>query len=53
MALKSTLFAALFLLVRRAYPRYRYDLLMMLCWKSFLPFSLAVISIIVVSKCIF
>nr|QOZ40951.1 NADH dehydrogenase subunit 1 [Berghia stephanieae] len=30
-----------FLLVRGAYPRYRYDLLMMLCWKSFLPFSLA------------
>nr|WBV77013.1 NADH dehydrogenase subunit 1 [Phestilla sp. CUS-2023] len=29
-----------FLLIRSAYPRYRYDLLMMLCWKSFLPFSL-------------
>nr|AOQ30899.1 NADH dehydrogenase subunit 1 [Pleurobranchaea sp. TY-2016] len=29
-----------FLLIRGAYPRYRYDLLMMLCWKSFLPFSL-------------
>nr|BDY26061.1 NADH dehydrogenase subunit 1 [Spurilla braziliana] len=30
-----------FLLVRGAYPRYRYDLLMMLCWKSFLPFALS------------
>jgi len=29
-----------FLLIRGAYPRYRYDLLIMLCWKSFLPFSL-------------
>lgn len=50
LAVKSTLFAALFLLVRRAYPRYRYDLLIMLCWKSFLPFSLAALAIVVVSK---
>lgn len=33
-------FAVLFLLVRGAYPRYRYDLLISLCWKSFLPFVL-------------
>lgn len=50
LALKSTFFACLFLLVRGAYPRYRYDLLMMLCWKSFLPLSLAALSIIVLSK---
>lgn len=31
LALKSTLFASLFLLVRSAYPRYRYDLLIILC----------------------
>nr|UYI30952.1 NADH dehydrogenase subunit 1 [Ceratosoma sp. HG0001] len=38
--------AILFLLVRGAYPRYRYDLLMMLCWKSFLPFSLCALCLI-------
>ena len=30
----------LFLLVRSAFPRYRYDQLMRLGWKVFLPFSL-------------
>nr|YP_010831211.1 NADH dehydrogenase subunit 1 [Elysia viridis]WFF64235.1 NADH dehydrogenase subunit 1 [Elysia viridis] len=50
LTLKSFLFASLFLLVRSAYPRYRYDLLMMLCWKSFLPFSLAALALITVSK---
>nr|YP_010429298.1 NADH dehydrogenase subunit 1 [Goniobranchus leopardus]USQ67477.1 NADH dehydrogenase subunit 1 [Goniobranchus leopardus] len=38
--------AILFLLVRGAYPRFRYDLLMMLCWKSFLPFSLCALCMI-------
>nr|YP_009408800.1 NADH dehydrogenase subunit 1 [Deroceras reticulatum]ASL05735.1 NADH dehydrogenase subunit 1 [Deroceras reticulatum] len=32
-----------FLFCRSAYPRYRYDLLMLLCWKCFLPFSLSVL----------
>nr|YP_009184207.1 NADH dehydrogenase subunit 1 [Naesiotus nux]ALO20559.1 NADH dehydrogenase subunit 1 [Naesiotus nux] len=32
--------AFFFLLVRGVYPRHRYDLLMMLCWKVFLPISL-------------
>nr|YP_010170645.1 NADH dehydrogenase subunit 1 [Doriprismatica atromarginata]QRZ60627.1 NADH dehydrogenase subunit 1 [Doriprismatica atromarginata] len=36
----------LFLLVRGAYPRFRYDLLMMLCWKSFLPFSLCALCMV-------
>nr|ABJ55886.1 NADH dehydrogenase subunit 1 [Smaragdinella calyculata] len=40
--------ACLFLLARGAYPRFRYDLLMMLCWKSFLPFSLCALAIIAV-----
>nr|AUJ21238.1 NADH dehydrogenase subunit 1 [Hypselodoris bullocki] len=40
------LIAVLFLLVRGAYPRFRYDLLMMLCWKSFLPFSLCALCMI-------
>nr|NP_038229.1 NADH dehydrogenase subunit 1 [Pupa strigosa]BAA89018.1 ND1 [Pupa strigosa] len=41
------LVSVLFLLVRGAYPRFRYDLLMMLCWKSFLPVSLVSLNIIV------
>nr|YP_009987760.1 NADH dehydrogenase subunit 1 [Phyllidiopsis krempfi]QNL17299.1 NADH dehydrogenase subunit 1 [Phyllidiopsis krempfi] len=44
-----TLIAIMFLLVRGAYPRFRYDLLMMLCWKSFLPFSLCALCLISVS----
>nr|YP_010996923.1 NADH dehydrogenase subunit 1 [Dendrodoris krusensternii]WPH63907.1 NADH dehydrogenase subunit 1 [Dendrodoris krusensternii] len=43
------LVAILFLLVRGAYPRFRYDLLMMLCWKSFLPFSLCALCLICLS----
>nr|YP_010574721.1 NADH dehydrogenase subunit 1 [Triopha modesta]UZI00292.1 NADH dehydrogenase subunit 1 [Triopha modesta] len=41
--------ATLFLLIRGAYPRFRYDLLMMLCWKSFLPFSLCALCLICLS----
>nr|YP_010834657.1 NADH dehydrogenase subunit 1 [Coryphella verrucosa]WFQ82025.1 NADH dehydrogenase subunit 1 [Coryphella verrucosa] len=40
LTLEILVVSVFFLLVRGAYPRYRYDLLMMLCWKSFLPFSL-------------
>nr|YP_010192446.1 NADH dehydrogenase subunit 1 [Oxyloma wujiaquensis]QZO77378.1 NADH dehydrogenase subunit 1 [Oxyloma wujiaquensis] len=36
----------MFILIRAIYPRYRYDLLMMLCWKCFLPFSLSALMII-------
>lgn len=50
LSLKSLLFAILFLIVRGAYPRYRYDLLIILCWKSFLPFSLRALSLVVLSK---
>lgn len=32
--------SVIFLMRRGAYPRFRYDLLIILCWKSFLPFSL-------------
>nr|YP_010574488.1 NADH dehydrogenase subunit 1 [Onchidium reevesii]UZH97729.1 NADH dehydrogenase subunit 1 [Onchidium reevesii] len=38
--------SCMFLFARGAYPRHRYDLLMMLCWKSFLPFSLCVLMLI-------
>nr|YP_004935069.1 NADH dehydrogenase subunit 1 [Succinea putris]AEQ93929.1 NADH dehydrogenase subunit 1 [Succinea putris] len=36
----------MYILIRAIYPRYRYDLLMMLCWKCFLPFSLAALMFI-------
>nr|AAC09517.2 NADH dehydrogenase subunit 1 [Cepaea nemoralis] len=37
------LVASAFLFIRGVYPRQRYDLLMMLCWKSYLPLSLAAV----------
>jgi NADH-quinone oxidoreductase subunit H len=39
-ALKACFFIALFVWARAAYPRYRYDQLMRLGWKIFLPLSL-------------
>nr|YP_002791175.1 NADH dehydrogenase subunit 1 [Ascobulla fragilis]ACE62804.1 NADH dehydrogenase subunit 1 [Ascobulla fragilis] len=45
----SLFFACMFLFVRGAYPRYRYDLLMMLCWKSFLPFVLCALMLNILS----
>nr|NP_008121.1 NADH dehydrogenase subunit 1 [Paracentrotus lividus]P12772.1 RecName: Full=NADH-ubiquinone oxidoreductase chain 1; AltName: Full=NADH dehydrogenase subunit 1 [Paracentrotus lividus]AAA65506.2 NADH dehydrogenase [Paracentrotus lividus]AAA68133.1 NADH dehydrogenase subunit 1 [Paracentrotus lividus] len=38
--LKTTLLVFLFLWVRAAYPRFRYDQLMFLTWKSYLPLSI-------------
>jgi NADH-quinone oxidoreductase subunit H len=38
--LKLSVILLLFILVRAAYPRYRYDQLMRLGWKVFLPLSL-------------
>nr|YP_010397928.1 NADH dehydrogenase subunit 1 [Rasbora paucisqualis]UQJ79166.1 NADH dehydrogenase subunit 1 [Rasbora paucisqualis] len=38
---KAALLAGLFLWVRASYPRFRYDQLMHLIWKSFLPIALA------------
>lgn len=40
-ALKTTLIVFIFIWVRATYPRYRYDQLMTLGWKVFLPTSLA------------
>nr|QVL28511.1 NADH dehydrogenase subunit 1 [Stomopneustes variolaris] len=37
---KTTLLVFLFLWVRAAYPRFRYDQLMFLTWKSYLPFAI-------------
>nr|ABO14027.1 NADH dehydrogenase subunit 1 [Brachyrhaphis hartwegi] len=38
---KATLLTAIFLWVRASYPRFRYDQLMHLTWKNFLPLTLA------------
>nr|YP_008592415.1 NADH dehydrogenase subunit 1 [Pseudorhombus cinnamoneus]AFC88443.1 NADH dehydrogenase subunit 1 [Pseudorhombus cinnamoneus] len=38
---KAALFSALFVWVRASFPRFRYDQLMHLIWKSFLPLALA------------
>lgn len=46
LTLEILLLSIIFLLVRGAYPRYRYDLLIILCWKSFLPFSLAALCLV-------
>jgi len=39
-SLKLTVFVVFFIWARAALPRYRYDQLMLLGWKIFLPFSL-------------
>nr|WKL05410.1 NADH dehydrogenase subunit 1 [Microphis vaillantii]WKL05411.1 NADH dehydrogenase subunit 1 [Microphis vaillantii]WKL05412.1 NADH dehydrogenase subunit 1 [Microphis vaillantii]WKL05413.1 NADH dehydrogenase subunit 1 [Microphis vaillantii]WKL05414.1 NADH dehydrogenase subunit 1 [Microphis vaillantii] len=41
--MKATLLSALFLWVRASYPRFRYDQLMHLIWKNFLPITLALV----------
>jgi len=40
---KTTVIACLFLWIRSSFPRIRYDRLIRLTWKSFLPFSLGVL----------
>nr|ANM47936.1 NADH dehydrogenase subunit 1 [Pomacea canaliculata]ART65970.1 NADH dehydrogenase subunit 1 [Pomacea canaliculata] len=46
LVMKVLFFSFLFIWVRASYPRFRYDLLMSLTWKSFLPFSLSVLLVI-------
>nr|YP_009255507.1 NADH dehydrogenase subunit 1 [Rhynchobatus australiae]AEL97375.1 NADH dehydrogenase subunit 1 [Rhynchobatus djiddensis]AND82084.1 NADH dehydrogenase subunit 1 [Rhynchobatus australiae]UWM13022.1 NADH dehydrogenase subunit 1 [Rhynchobatus australiae] len=41
--LKATMLTLLFLWIRASYPRFRYDQLMHLVWKNFLPLTLALI----------
>nr|YP_009687568.1 NADH dehydrogenase subunit 1 [Chaetodontoplus poliourus]QDX14959.1 NADH dehydrogenase subunit 1 [Chaetodontoplus poliourus] len=41
--IKATLLSLVFLWVRASYPRFRYDQLMHLIWKSFLPLTLALV----------
>lgn len=45
-SLKILLFVYLFVIARGTFPRYRYDQLMRLGWKVFLPFSLAYVVIL-------
>nr|YP_010735485.1 NADH dehydrogenase subunit 1 [Ambigolimax valentianus]WEI33076.1 NADH dehydrogenase subunit 1 [Ambigolimax valentianus] len=44
--------STMFLFSRAAFPRYRYDMLMMLCWKSFLPVTLGILMFGVLSMII-
>nr|AAN39228.1 NADH dehydrogenase subunit 1 [Anatolichthys anatoliae anatoliae] len=41
--MKATLLSVMFLWVRASYPRFRYDQLMHLIWKNFLPLTLALV----------
>nr|QWL25111.1 NADH dehydrogenase subunit 1 [Aliger gigas] len=45
---KILFFAFVFIWVRGSYPRFRYDLLMGLTWKGFLPASLALLMVVLV-----
>nr|YP_008993038.1 NADH dehydrogenase subunit 1 [Zebrias quagga]AFB71221.1 NADH dehydrogenase subunit 1 [Zebrias quagga] len=40
---KTTIFSLIFLWIRASYPRFRYDQLMHLVWKNFLPLTLAMV----------
>jgi NADH-quinone oxidoreductase subunit H len=42
-AIKAVIFITLFVIVRATLPRYRYDQLMRLGWKVFLPIALALV----------
>ena len=44
------IFCSLFLFCRAAYPRHRYDLLIILCWKSFLPLSICILCLVILWK---
>ncbi len=46
LALKTFLFAFIFIWFRATLPRFRYDLLMALAWKTFLPFALGTLLVI-------
>jgi len=45
--IKTTILVVLFLWVRAAYPRFRYDQLMFLTWKSYLPFSIGALCAVI------
>nr|YP_010393151.1 NADH dehydrogenase subunit 1 [Nototeredo knoxi]UPX89277.1 NADH dehydrogenase subunit 1 [Nototeredo knoxi] len=47
LGLSSVLFCYFFIIIRGALPRFRYDLLMRLCWLTLLPITLAFVSLYV------
>jgi NADH-quinone oxidoreductase subunit H len=51
LSLKICLILFFFIWVRASFPRYRIDQLMRLCWKVFLPLSLAFVIFIICSIC--
>nr|YP_009332088.1 NADH dehydrogenase subunit 1 [Tamias striatus]APH07852.1 NADH dehydrogenase subunit 1 [Tamias striatus] len=55
-ALKTLMLSSIFLWIRASYPRFRYDQLMHLLWKNFLPLTLALcmwhISLPIITACI-
>lgn len=48
LVLKVLFFSFLFIWVRASYPRFRYDLLINITWKSFLPFSLSALLVTII-----
>nr|YP_006303187.1 NADH dehydrogenase subunit 1 [Cylindrus obtusus]AEK48350.1 NADH dehydrogenase subunit 1 [Cylindrus obtusus] len=44
--ISTLLIISCFLFIRGVYPRYRYDKLMLMCWKSFLPLSMSFLSLV-------
>jgi NADH-quinone oxidoreductase subunit H len=47
LSLKTTFFTFVFVWIRGTFPRMRYDQLMALLWKSYLPFSLGYLILVV------
>nr|ADK97562.1 NADH dehydrogenase subunit 1 [Epiperipatus biolleyi] len=52
MMIKTTIISFIFIWIRGSYPRFRYDKLMFLTWKIFLPISLGILMIILNYKII-
>lgn len=48
LVLQSLIVSVFFLFSRGAFPRHRYDLLINLCWKSFLPFRISVLILLTI-----
>ena len=45
LSIKSIIISSCFVWIRTSFPRYRYDQLMYLCWKSYLPINIFIIFI--------
>lgn len=53
MVFKTTAFAVLFIIVRAALPRLRFDQLMAIGWRQFLPFTLTYLALLLLYLCSF